>query len=153
MTLPFGVAIYPDRGKSTLDPLPNIKLTRTYHESAAGRIELDNGRLLQLEPKRRRYDRVRERDDRMPEARSLRGAPGRETASVRRRPTTVRRDLADAVMVAVLERRHSVARSNLARTIGVSPRELHLAELGCVQPESLPAIAAFFGIDIRSRIN
>jgi hypothetical protein len=151
---PHGIAIYPDRGKSTLDSLPRTTLTRTYHESVAGLVERSDGQLVQLQSKQRKHERTyreREREEGMPEARSLRGAPGRETASVRRRPTTVRRELADAIMLAVLDRRSTVARSNLARAIGVTPRELHLAELGCVQPAALPAIAGFFGIDLRQR--
>lgn len=145
MTLPFGIAIYPDRGKSTLDPLPRITLTRTYHESAAGRIEDEQARLVTTHY--RKVSAARYGDD-YERPRSARGLPGRETASVRRRPTPVGRELADRIMLAVIDERQRHPRSRLARWIGITPRQLHLAELGSVQLDSVRLIADYFGIDI-----
>lgn len=114
--MPFGIAVYPERKmRSTMDRLPNIKLTRTYHESVAGGAEVVH---LRTRPT----------------------AQPMETRSVRRRQTTVPIDTATDVAYRVLALRTGWSRAALARYIGVSQRQLHLAELGCAQPEAVQHI-------------
>lgn len=141
---PFGTAIYPDRGKRTLAPLPHIRATRTFNDSQYGLVEDSGGRLVTTHYRPESVARLGDNVDRV---RSARGLPGRETTAVHRRPTTVRRELADAVMLAVINERQRRPRSVLARWIGVTTRQLHLAELGSVQPDAVQRIAAYFGIE------
>lgn len=112
----FGIAVYPNVKKAPLPPLPPITKTLTYHESiagGAGHINLYS---------------------------CTRYVP-QETKTVRRRPTTL--DIAKALEIAyrVNYLRQFWARAPLARALGVKPRDLHLAELGCVQPEAYKKIA------------
>ncbi len=112
----FGIAVYPNVKKTPLPPLPPITKTLTYHESIAGGAGYVN-----------LYSHTRY----VPQ----------ETKAVRRRPTTV--DIAKALEIAhrVNYLRQYWAREPLARALGVKPRDLHLAELGCVQPEAYKKIA------------
>jgi len=112
----FGVAVYPNVKKAPLPPLPPITKTLTYHASIAGGAGYVN-----------LYFRTRY----VPQ----------ETKAVRRRPTTLDAEKALEIAYRVNYLRQYWARAPLARALGVKPRDLHLAELGCVQPEAYEIIA------------
>lgn len=156
MNAPFGIADYGDfgdSGKSALVPLPRVYATRTLNESQYALIEDGNGRLITTTYRHivdTELDVDCPSEHELPR-RSGRGIPGRETTAVRRRPTSVPRDIADAVMVALIGVRQRIPRARLARWLGLTPRQVHLAELGSVQPDALPTLAAYFGIDLRDR--
>lgn len=151
---PFGIAEYPDYGRRMLGSLPHIRATQVLNDSQYGLIE-DTTRRGQSRLVTNMYDAQRDVQrgsdffsDRALQRRAGRGIAGRETTSVQRRSTTVERSIADAIMLEVLQARRHMPRVRLAQSIGISPRQVHLAELGCVQPQVLLDLARYFQIDI-----
>lgn len=112
MNLPFGIAVYEHAPPTKLEPLPHVSALRTVEQSREAAVPV----ALVVD---------------------LAGLPmPRETRSVRRRRTTVSEDTATDVAYRVLALRRAWSRAALARYIGITVRDLHLAELGSVQPNA-----------------